>query len=93
MAMLKLSAYSKKDLQHLLQMVRQAMGAEITDLVDLERRLSGYLYREQTIRPRRHVKAIPCPSCGRGILVGPYQVEGLRIMRCSLKCGYSEAGG
>ena len=31
-----------------------------------------------------------CPSCGRGVLVGPYDVEGLGIIRCALKCGYSE---
>lgn len=31
-----------------------------------------------------------CPSCGAGQLLGPYKIDGLRLQRCSLKCGYSE---
>ena len=86
---MKLSAYPKKDLQHLLQIIRQARAAEITDLASLEGILSSYLHHEQTIRPRRRIRATPCPACGRGTMIGPYKIEGLKIMRCSLKCGYS----
>lgn len=34
-----------------------------------------------------------CLSCGAGHMVGPYEIGGLALVRCSRKCGYSEVIG
>ena len=93
MEMLNFDAYSHKDLQHFVQMLNQCESAGVTDIRFIRQRLHAHLYPPQKIRPVRRKKATvrpSCPSCGRGVLVGPYAVDGLMIMRCSVKCGYSE---
>lgn len=38
-------------------------------------------------------KTTLCRRCDVGHMVGPYEIDGLQIVRCSKKCGYSELVG
>ena len=90
--MLTFDNYSHRDLQHLMQLLNQLEAAGITDSRFVRKRLHDHLYRPQKIRPLRKKNTVhkQCASCGSGLMVGPYVVDNLKIVRCSLKCGYSE---
>lgn len=99
MAML-INNYNTRDLQTFVALLNQAEADGVTDIrfvrqlvEDAIRRRRIKIGRVRKTKHPRQAKPVPCPSCGRGQLVGPYVLDGLRIMRCSVKCGYSEAVG
>lgn len=51
-----------------------SMGSNVTD---------------RKMKEKSGLSPISC-DCGRGVLVGPYRLEGLIIVRCSMKCGFSK---
>lgn len=98
--MLIFDAYKNRDLQNFIAMLTQCEAEGITDIRFIRERIQQRIneqYRErrspQQMKAKRKPKYITCPSCKKGVLVGPYNVEGLKVVRCSKKCGYSEAIG
>lgn len=58
---------------------------------ELHTRLGSVSRKVVRADPRRkEVKPKVCGGCQSGVMVGPYEVDGLTIYRCSRKCGYSK---
>ena len=95
--MLKLDAYSNKELQHFLAMLNQCETAAISDVRFVRQQIQRHIenqYREQKIRARqagpiKKIKSKTCPSCGQSLLIPVQNREGLNILGCK-KCRYSE---
>ena len=88
-------AYNHKDLQHCFQLLNQCEAEGVTDIRFVREALHKHLYKPQKVRHVRQKKVqqqkkLTCPSCNGAFLVGPYKLDGLLIIRCSKKCGYSE---
>jgi len=95
---MNLSAYNLKDIQSFIALLNQFEAEGISDVRFVRERLSrsltkrvgtvGRVKKRRTVQPP--VPALPdCPSCKVGRIVGPWSIDGLKIVRCSLKCGYS----
>lgn len=89
--MLDFSAFSHRDLQTFHAVLTMAEADGVTDIRFLRSELHNNIFRRRKRRPRQMASMQPCPSCKHGVLVGPYNMHGLKIFRCSRKCGYSMA--
>lgn len=58
------------------------------ELVSLDGSITAY--NPGTVKKRT---TTACSRCAVGHMVGPYEIDGLQIVRCSKKCGYSEVVG
>ena len=92
--------FSKKDLQNiksfLLIVSKQNSTATIGELLSvLDNELAFSVNKkEQSIGAEKSIRfQSVCASCGVGSMVGPYSVDGLLVVRCSKKCGFSEVIG
>lgn len=76
-------AFSGKDLQTAMTLLLHAKKNEVESV--------EMLLDKVVVAMEKHlpVSVKGCPECS-GSLVGPYKIDGLRIFRCSEKCGYSE---
>ncbi len=89
--MLDFSAFSHRDLQIFHAVLTMAEADGVMDIRFLRSELHNNIFRRRKRRPRQRTSMQPCPSCKHGVLVGPYNMDGLKIFRCSRKCGYSMA--
>lgn len=100
-----LHAHNNRDLQNFMALLNRFEEAKVTDIRFVRQRIQQHLdtvfnKRQQPDKVRFHKKLNDklkhkCPSCSKGVLVGPYQVKeldetNLTVVRCSKKCGYSE---
>ena len=99
--MLNLDAYKNRDIQNIQAILIQAEVKGITDIRFVRDQLQEHI--NKAFRKRRMPKAVKerrnsamqgsrkiCPSCGNGVLIAACNVENIRRVRCSKKCGYSE---
>ena len=92
--LMNIDAYGLRDIQVFLALLNDCESSGATELSAIRDMLSRRVTaRMGAVRRQRRTvvkSARRCPSCGRGVLIGPYTVDRLQIMRCSVKCGYSE---
>lgn len=94
MEMLNFNAHKIRDLQNYLTMLNQCESEGVTDIRFVRERLQNHInekFKERRV-DKKGLKAERkmCKSCGNGVLVGPYKVDGNLLFRCTKKCGYSE---
>ena len=94
---MKFEAYSGRDLQNFLSMLNQCESSGVTDIRFVRERLQNHINKSfaerrtpERVKANRAANMKLCQSCNQGVLIGPYSVDGLKIVRCSKKCGYSE---
>ena len=91
MAVLSFDAYSGRDLQNFIALIDQCESSGLHDAGSIRAHIMRYLSAQLVMKERNmHDDNRPCMSCGKGVLVGPYHIDGILVIRCSVKCGYSE---
>ena len=93
---MNLDVYNLRDIQLFISLLNQFESKGVSDVRFVREQLSrslteraGKIGRVRRISSPTRTKLSVCPSCGKGVLVGPKIVDRLAIVRCSLKCGYS----
>ncbi len=86
-----LSAYSLRDIQNFKSLLEYYADLDTASLLLLiNNRLASVKTGGMTDTGDAQSNKCPGDNCDGGRLIGPYSVDGLNIMRCSKKCGYSE---
>ena len=81
-------AFNIRDLQNTKALLHGNRAVTVDDLLaQIEQELSVRHAPVKSVKPPKRKK---CPACGHDMLPRIYSVDGLKIMRCSRKCGYSE---
>lgn len=89
--MKKFGVYNGHDLQIAVSVLEQLKGQKVDEvLLYLHQEINRRFPDKKLLLKKTKLKQKQCPSCKRGVLYGPYKVSGLKVLRCSKKCGYSE---
>lgn len=86
--LMRLDAYTSKDLQHVWQILAMAEADGVTDIRLVREMINNHIYQRKSARINRqgNTSAMLCPECGSAMVV--MRVDDLDIAACG-KCRWS----
>lgn len=86
-----IESFSTKDLQNMRALLTSNSTLSFREILSLiDKRLNTKKVGAPNGQTSGKKSYKACPSCGKGKIVGLWKMGGLKIARCSKKCGYSE---